>query len=191
MGRTRRLLETVAIAAAIGTCIGLSNPAVAQSASTPPGGSVILPAPEPPFGGVIGRKATESKPNFPQAVTAPKGAPNVLLILTDDVGFGAPTSKFPKAAATALLLPRAGGSAAGGCWCSTANRCLLMPSRTRTATSIPTRRSTSSVLRELIRYQRANTPSVSTSPTTAAASAGPELERLRSMVRRSVRVAST
>jgi hypothetical protein len=29
MGRTRRLPETVAIAAVIGSCIGLSNPAVA------------------------------------------------------------------------------------------------------------------------------------------------------------------
>jgi arylsulfatase A-like enzyme len=89
MGRTRRLLETVAIAAAIGSCIGLSSPAFAQSTPAPAGGSVILPAPEPLFGGVIGRKASESKPDFPQAVTAPKGAPNILLILTDDVGFGA------------------------------------------------------------------------------------------------------
>jgi arylsulfatase A-like enzyme len=89
MGRTRRLLETVAIAAAIGSCIGLSSPAFAQSTPAPAGGSVILPAPEPLFGGVIGRRASESKPDFPQAVTAPKGAPNILLILTDDVGFGA------------------------------------------------------------------------------------------------------
>ena len=89
MRHTRHLLETVALAAAISGCIGLSNPAFAQSMPAPAGGSVILPAPEPPFGGVIGRKASESKPDFPQAVTAPKGAPNILLILTDDVGFGA------------------------------------------------------------------------------------------------------
>jgi len=49
----------------------------------------VLPRPELSFKGVIGRKASESKPDFPQAVTAPKGAPNVLLILTDDTGFGA------------------------------------------------------------------------------------------------------
>ena len=55
----------------------------------PTGGSPILPAPERPFGGVIGRTAKESKPDFPKAVTAPKGAPNVLLIMTDDTGFGA------------------------------------------------------------------------------------------------------
>jgi arylsulfatase A-like enzyme len=55
----------------------------------PQGGSAILPYPDPPFGGVIGRKSKESKPDFPKEVTAPKGAPNVLLILTDDTGFGA------------------------------------------------------------------------------------------------------
>jgi arylsulfatase len=53
------------------------------------GGSVVLPVPQPRFGGVVGRKASESKPDFPKAVTAPKGAPNILLILTDDTGFGA------------------------------------------------------------------------------------------------------
>jgi len=87
MRHTRHLLETVALAAAISGCIGLANPAFGQN--MPAGGSVILPVPEPPFGGVIGRKASQSKPDFPQAVTAPKGAPNILLILTDDVGFGA------------------------------------------------------------------------------------------------------
>ena len=52
----------------------------------------VLPRPDPAFKGVIGNKARESKPDFPQAVTAPKGAPNVLLILTDDTGFGAPST---------------------------------------------------------------------------------------------------
>jgi len=49
----------------------------------------VLPRPEQPFGGFISRKAKDSVKDFPQEVTAPKGAPNVLLILTDDVGFGA------------------------------------------------------------------------------------------------------
>src|SRR5215468_12483979 len=53
------------------------------------GGSAVLPVPDPPFHGVIGRTAKDSKPDFPKAVTAPAGAPNVLLIMTDDVGFGA------------------------------------------------------------------------------------------------------
>jgi arylsulfatase A-like enzyme len=58
----------------------------------PTSGSVILPTPDPPFGGVIGRVAHDSRPDFPKSVTAPKGAPNVLLILTDDTGFGAPST---------------------------------------------------------------------------------------------------
>ena len=49
----------------------------------------VLPRPQPPFQGTIGRTAAESKPDFPKGVEAPKGAPNILLILTDDVGFGA------------------------------------------------------------------------------------------------------
>src|SRR4029450_9009608 len=49
-----------------------------------------LPAPDPNFGGVIKEKATDSKPLWPPTVVPPKGAPNVLLIMTDDCGFGAP-----------------------------------------------------------------------------------------------------
>jgi len=49
----------------------------------------VLPKPEPPFQGKIGRTVKDSTPDFPKGVEAPPGAPNVLLILTDDVGFGA------------------------------------------------------------------------------------------------------
>ena len=49
----------------------------------------VLPRPEQTFKGRIGRTTKESTKDFPVEVTAPKGAPNVLLILTDDVGFGA------------------------------------------------------------------------------------------------------
>ena len=49
-----------------------------------------LPPPGPEFGGVIKQEASESKPWWPPRVVPPKGAPNVLLIMTDDVGFGAP-----------------------------------------------------------------------------------------------------
>ena len=49
----------------------------------------VLPRPEEPFKGKIGRTAAESTPDFPKPLAAPKGAPNVLLIMTDDVGFGA------------------------------------------------------------------------------------------------------
>jgi arylsulfatase A-like enzyme len=51
-----------------------------------------LPAPDPKFGGVITEKASESKAWWPPTVVPPKGAPNVLLIMTDDNGFGAPST---------------------------------------------------------------------------------------------------
>src|SRR5271157_3921587 len=49
-----------------------------------------LPPPDPKFGGVIKERASESKAWWPPRVVPPKGAPNVLLIMTDDSGFGAP-----------------------------------------------------------------------------------------------------
>ena len=49
-----------------------------------------LPAPDPKFGGVIKEKASESTPWWAPRVVPLKGAPNVLLIMTDDAGFGAP-----------------------------------------------------------------------------------------------------
>src|SRR5260370_3896416 len=51
-----------------------------------------LPPPDPTFGGVIKEKASESKPWWPPRIVPPKGAPNVLLIMTDDCGFGAPST---------------------------------------------------------------------------------------------------
>src|SRR5271166_1551109 len=51
-----------------------------------------LPPPDPKFGGVIKENAAESKPWWAPRVVPPKGAPNVLLIMTDDVGFGAPST---------------------------------------------------------------------------------------------------
>jgi len=47
-----------------------------------------LPPPPPKFGGVIKEDAKDSKPYWPATVVPPKGAPNVLLIMTDDQGYG-------------------------------------------------------------------------------------------------------
>ena len=35
----------------------------------------VLPPPEPPFQGTIGRTVKDSKPDFPKEVQAPKGRP--------------------------------------------------------------------------------------------------------------------
>ena len=69
-----------------------------------------LPYPEPQFQGKIERLAKDSVPDFPKAVEPPQNAPNVLLILTDDVGFGAsnvfggpiPTPAFERVANAGL-----------------------------------------------------------------------------------------
>jgi arylsulfatase A-like enzyme len=47
-----------------------------------------LPLPEPRFRGRIGSTYADSEADIISAATAPAGAPNVLLILLDDVGFG-------------------------------------------------------------------------------------------------------
>ncbi|MDM0028210.1 arylsulfatase [Variovorax saccharolyticus] len=47
-----------------------------------------IPAPEMPFGGTIKETLTGSKVWWPPRVVPPKGAPNVLLIMTDDQGYG-------------------------------------------------------------------------------------------------------
>ncbi len=51
-----------------------------------------LPPPPPKFGGEINLNAYQSRAWWPPRVVPPKGAPNVLLIMTDDVGFGAPST---------------------------------------------------------------------------------------------------
>src|SRR5262245_931157 len=69
--------------------IGSSSLIALLALATPLSAAEVLPKPEPPFQGKIGRTAKDSTPDFPKGIEAPKGAPNVLLILTDDVGFGA------------------------------------------------------------------------------------------------------
>ena len=49
-----------------------------------------LPPPPPKFGGVIKQSAKDSKPWWPPRIVPPNGAPNVLLIMTDDQGYGVP-----------------------------------------------------------------------------------------------------
>ena len=48
----------------------------------------ILPPEESPFAGVIGQTYRDSVPDWPRRSVPPSGAPNVLVILMDDLGFG-------------------------------------------------------------------------------------------------------
>ena len=59
----------------------------APSATTTIDGN-YLPNPPPRFGGEIGLDAKDSKPYWPAQIVPPKGAPNILLIMTDDQGYG-------------------------------------------------------------------------------------------------------
>ena len=49
----------------------------------------ILPKAPPPFTGKIDPSRNKAEPGWPPEVQAPAGAPNVVLVLLDDVGFGA------------------------------------------------------------------------------------------------------
>ena len=51
-----------------------------------------LPAPDPKFGGVIKNEALKSKAWWAPRIVPPKQAPNILLIITDDSGFGVPST---------------------------------------------------------------------------------------------------
>ena len=78
----------------------VSFPAVAQQITGTPGSPSAtttitgsqLPPPDPKFGGVIKDDALQSKPWWAPRIVPPKGAPNVLLIITDDSGFGVPST---------------------------------------------------------------------------------------------------
>ena len=71
-------------------------PALAQQTTGVPGSASAtttitgkqLPPPPQKFEGKIERNAAQSTPYWPARVVPPKGAPNILLIMTDDTGFG-------------------------------------------------------------------------------------------------------
>src|SRR5208337_2073082 len=73
-----------------------STPASAQQITGVPGSPNAtvtldgkqLPPPPMQFGGVIKESAKDSTPWWPPRVVPPKGATNILLIMTDDQGYG-------------------------------------------------------------------------------------------------------
>src|ERR1700739_4139884 len=94
MSATRSIGRGLLASVAVATISGL--PAAAQQITgTPgsPGATTTIdgkrpPPPPPKFGGDSNLQASQSKPYWPARVVPPKGAPNVLLIMTDDQGYG-------------------------------------------------------------------------------------------------------
>jgi arylsulfatase A-like enzyme len=88
--------------------------ALMLGSAAPLAAQTVLPRAPEPFGGAIGQTYADSTAAFPKPVTAPAGAPNVLLIMTDDVGFGAastfggpiPTPNLDRLAARGLVYNR-------------------------------------------------------------------------------------
>ena len=78
------------------TVMPAAVPSAAQQVTGAPGspGATVaidgkqIPPPPTKFGGVLKEDAKDSKPYWPPTVVPPKGAPNVLLIMTDDQGYG-------------------------------------------------------------------------------------------------------
>jgi hypothetical protein len=90
---TRRLLTILSSTVFLLTGVGVS---LAQQSTGTPGspsatttidGRQLPPLPST-FGGVINETDQQSKPWWPPRVVPPQGAPNVLLIMTDDQGYG-------------------------------------------------------------------------------------------------------
>jgi hypothetical protein len=80
-------LITTALAVAPGAAQQITGEPGSPSATTTIDGR-YLPPPPPPFGGTINLGTEQSKPYWPPKVVPPAGAPNVLLIMTDDQGYG-------------------------------------------------------------------------------------------------------
>lgn len=96
--KMKRVLATACLAG--GLLAGWS----AAWATAPQDGdsAVVLPYPAPAFAGTMHRTQAQSRPDFPRHLRAPQGAPNVLLVMTDDVGFAA-ASTFGGATPTPSL----------------------------------------------------------------------------------------
>jgi len=89
------------LATALGAVVAVSATAAsAQQVTGTPGSPAAtmtidgryLPNPPPSFAGDIQTNAAQSQPYWPARIVPPEGAPNILLIMTDDVGFSAPST---------------------------------------------------------------------------------------------------
>ena len=99
---SRKTVRPVAIGLISGGVLMMSAALAAyaqQSTGTPGSPSATttidgrqLPPPPQQFRGTIEREATRSTPYWPARVVPPQGAPNVLTIITDDSGYGVPST---------------------------------------------------------------------------------------------------
>ncbi|MDH4020897.1 MAG: arylsulfatase [Xanthomonadales bacterium] len=93
---------------------GVIAPAITQQHATTTILDQNLPRLDTEFKGKIGRSYRQSSPYYPQPLTAAPNSPNILIILTDDVGFASsstfggpvPTPALDKLAAEGLLYNR-------------------------------------------------------------------------------------
>ncbi len=95
MSRRLMMFAAVIVVAGVSGWLGpsgrtgelLAQPPKADSQTS--GTPEVLPRPDFEFNGKVGKTYKDSDPpQFPQPVKAPKDAPNVVLILLDDTGFG-------------------------------------------------------------------------------------------------------
>ncbi len=90
-GQRSRLMAAI-LSLALLTVAPLAAQVVTGDLGSPSAATTIqgnqIPAPPAPFGGVIKDTVQGSKTWWPPRVVPPKGAPNVLLIMTDDQGYG-------------------------------------------------------------------------------------------------------
>ena len=93
----RKFITLWACLATLSIGVLTSGSALASGTVGSPSGTTTIsgkqiPAPPPEFGGTIKHGALDSKPWWPPRVVPPADAPNVLLIITDDSGFGVPST---------------------------------------------------------------------------------------------------
>jgi arylsulfatase len=94
-----RLPKLIALAGLSATLMLSAGAGAQQIRGTPGAPNAVMtpnpfsvPAPTPPFTGTIMPNVGDSRVAWPPQVAAPEAAPNILVILTDDVGFGAPST---------------------------------------------------------------------------------------------------
>ena len=99
---------------ALSAIIAVQAQAQAQDAAVAADRGSVLPHPAEPFNGTLAPTERDSTPSFPVTVKAPAGAPNILLLMTDDVGFASastfggpvPTPNLDRLAAQGLKYNR-------------------------------------------------------------------------------------